>query len=224
VAGSKLNDPEELKKLLGRNPRRAIRASRDPFIVMARKIEPLQSALREKDESQVEAVVRDNSARIAKARFAVYGKEAYPDATFTLRLSYGTVASYPAMGTLVQPFTTLHGLFDRFEGWGGTKSNLERDAWLLPQKWLDAKPRLTLTTPYNFVSDTDIIGGNSGSPLVDRRGEIVGLAFDGNWEGNAGRFYYDGRANRTVSVDVRGIREMLDKVYGATALLEELGI
>ena len=220
VNGSKLHDPEEIKRLLGDSAN--ISASQDPFIVMARKIEPLQRALRERQEKEVDAVVRDHAARIARARFAVYGKETYPDATFTLRLTYGTVAPYPAMGTMVQPFTTMHGLFDRFEGWGGTTFNLERDTWLLPQKWLDSKPRLNLATPYNFVSTTDIIGGNSGSPVIDRYGELVGLAFDGNWEGNAGRFYYDGRANRTVSVDARGILEMLEKVYGAKALLDEL--
>jgi len=220
VNGSKLHDPEEVKRLLSNDAN--ISRSQDTFIVMARKIDPLQRALREKQEREVDAVVRDHAARIARARFAVYGKETYPDATFTLRLTYGAVAPYPAMGTMVQPFTTMHGLFDRFEGWGGTTFNLDRNTWLLPQKWLDSKPRLNLATPYNFVSTTDIIGGNSGSPVIDRHGELVGLAFDGNWESNAGRFYYDGRANRTVSVDARGIVEMLEKVYEAKALLNEL--
>jgi hypothetical protein len=228
VQSSKLHDAEEIKRLLAKgNARaasRAVSASKDHFILLARKIDPMQKALREKQETQVESVIRDNMARIARARFAIYGKETYPDATFTLRLSYGTVAPYPAMGTMVQPFTTMHGLFDRFEGWGGTGYDLGRDTWILPQKWLDAKPSLALATPYNFVSNNDIIGGNSGSPVIDRQGEIAGLAFDGNWESNAGRFYYDGRANRTVSVDARGIKEMLDKVYGAKELLAELGL
>jgi len=222
VRASKLHDPEEVKRMLGDDAHEVIANSQDPFIIIARAIDPLQRALREKQEKQVEAVVKDHAARIARARFAVYGKETYPDATFSLRLTYGTVSPYPAMGTLIQPFTTMHGLFDRFEGWGGTEFNLDRDAWLLPKKWLDAKPRLKLSTPYNFISTTDIIGGNSGSPVINRRGELVGLAFDGNWESNAGRFYYDGRANRTVSVDARGIVEMLEKVYEATALLEEI--
>jgi hypothetical protein len=228
ISSSKLHDPEEIKRLLGngnaRAASRAISNSKDLFILLARKIDPMQRALREKQETQVEAVIRDNMARIARARFVIYGKEAYPDATFSLRLSYGTVAPYPAMGTMVQPFTTMHGLFDRFEGWGGADYNLDRVAWLLPQKWLDAKSRLALATPYNFVSNNDIIGGNSGSPAIDRHGEIVGLVFDGNWESNAGRFYYDGRVNRTVSVDARGIKEMLDKVYEAKELLAELGL
>jgi len=223
VAATKLHNPEEVKKLIAGGPN-AIKASNDPFLVMARAIDPMQKALADKQAAQVDAVIRDHSARIARAKFEVYGKDTYPDATFTLRLSYGTVAHYPAMGTLVQPFTTMHGLFDRFEGWGGTAYNLDRDKWLLPQKWLDAKPRMELKTPYNFASTNDIIGGNSGSPVVDRHGELVGLAFDGNMESNAGRFYYDGRANRTVSVDARAIREMLDKVYGADALLKELGL
>ena len=224
VNSSRLHDPAEIKKWLDAAKEGGHSDDTDPFIQMAIKISPMQRALQEKYDSQVNAVIRDHGARIARAKFEVYGKEAYPDATFSLRLSYGTVAPYPAMGTLVQPFTTMHGLFDRFEGWGGTDHNLERDTWLLPQKWLEAKPRLDLGTKYNFVSTNDIIGGNSGSPVIDKNAEIVGLAFDGNWESNAGRFYYDGRANRTVSVDVRGIREMLDKVYGAEAILKEIGL
>jgi hypothetical protein len=222
VASSRLHDPEEIKKLIVGGPD-AIRASQDPFIIMAKAIDPLQKALADK-RAQADAVIKDHAVRIAKAKFEIHGRDTYPDATFTLRLSYGTVAPYPAMGTLVQPFTTMHGLFDRFEGWGGADYNLGRDTWLLPKKWLDAKPRLDLRTPYNFVSTNDIIGGNSGSPVIDRQGELVGLAFDGNMESNAGRFYYDGRANRTVSVDVRAIHEMLYKVYGADALLCELGL
>jgi len=221
VATSKLYDPEEIKKLSAGGPD-AIKTSNDPFLTMARVIDPMQKALADKQAIMVDAVILDHAARIARAKFEVYGRDTYPDATFTLRLSYGTVAHYPAMGTLVQPFTTMHGLFDRFEGWGGANYNLDRTQWLLPKKWLDAKPHMDLKTPYNFASTNDIIGGNSGSPVVDRQGELVGLAFDGNMESNAGRFYYDGRANRTVSVDARGIREMLDKVYGANALLAEL--
>jgi len=224
VSSTKLHDPEEIAMLLGDGKGKAIFNSKDPFIVLARKIDPLQRALREKQETRVDTIIKDHAARIARARFVIYGEDVYPDATFTLRLTYGTVAPYPAMGTYLQPFTTMHGLFDRFEGWGGTDYNLRRNTWLLPQKWLDAKPRLELATPYNFVSTTDIVGGNSGSPVIDRHGELVGLAFDGNWESNAGRFYYDGRANRTVSVDARGIAEMLKKVYRVESLLNELGI
>ena len=131
-------------------------------------------------------------------------------------------AGYPANGTLIQPFTTLHGLFDRFEGWGGTAFNLGRDTWRLGPRWLDAKPHLDLATPYNFASTHDIIGGNSGSPVVDTRGELVGLAFDGNLESLGGRYFYDGRANRTVNVDARAILEVLRKVYDAGHVADEL--
>jgi len=224
VNGTKLHDPEEIALLLADGKGKAISKSKDPFIVLARKIDPLQRELREKRETRVDTIINDHSARIARARLAIFGKDAYPDATFTLRMTYGAIAPYPAMGTHVQPFTTMHGLFDRFEGWGGTEYNLKRNTWLLPKKWLDAKPGLGLATPYNFVSTTDFIGGNSGSPVIDRHGELVGLAFDGNWESNAGRFYYDGRANRTISVDARGMAEMLKKVYRAESLLDELRI
>jgi hypothetical protein len=143
-------------------------------------------------------------------------------ATFTLRFSYGTVEAYPANGTLVQPFTTMHGLFDRFEGWGGTRTNLQRENWRLPERWLSRRAKLDLTTPYNFITSNDIIGGNSGSPVVDAKGELVGLAFDGNMESLSGRYYYEGRTNRTVSVDARAILEVLTKIYEAPHLVAEL--
>jgi len=122
------------------------------------------------------------------------------------------VDSYAANGTLIQPFTTLHGLMDRFEGWGGTTFNLDRDTWRLPERWLARRNKLDLRTPYNFAHTADIIGGNSGSPVVDLKGELVGLAFDGNIESLPGRYYYDGRGNRTVSVDARAILEGLKEI------------
>jgi hypothetical protein len=221
VSGSRLQDPLEVKRLL-EGGKAALEASQDSMITLARKLDPIQRRLRERSERLVEGPLREHAARIARARFAVYGKDTYPDATFTLRLSYGTVKGYPANGTLMQPFTTLHGLFDRFEGWGGTTFNLDRDTWRLPARWLERKDRLELRTPYNLVTTNDIIGGNSGSPLVDRKGEVVGLAFDGNTESHAGRYYYDGRANRTVCVDARAIKEVLSKVFDAGILVDEL--
>jgi len=132
------------------------------------------------------------------------------------------VDSYAANGTLIQPFTTLHGLMDRFEGWGGTTFNLDRDTWRLPERWLKRRNKLNLFTPYNYVTTNDITGGNSGSPIVNRAGELVGLAFDGNIESLPGRYYFDGRANRTLSVDPRAIVEVLDKVFDAPHLVKEL--
>jgi len=221
VSGSKLQDPLEVKRLL-EGGKAALEASQDSMLALARKLDPIQRGLRERSERLVEGPLREHAARIARARFAVYGKETYPDATFTLRLSYGTVKDYPANGTRMQPFTTLHGLFDRFEGWGGTTFNLDRDTWRLPARWLERKDKLDLRTPYNLITTNDIIGGNSGSPLLDRKGELVGLAFDGNTESHGGRYYYDGRANRTVCVDARAIKEVLAKVFDANNLVDEL--
>ncbi len=221
VSGSKLQDPLEVKRLL-EGGQSALEASQDSMLALARRLDPLQRSLRERSERLVEGPLREHAARIARARFAIYGKDTYPDATFTLRLSYGTVKDYPANGTRMQPFTTLHGLFDRFEGWGGTTFNLDRDTWRLPARWLARKDRLELRTPYNLITTNDIIGGNSGSPLLDRKGELVGLAFDGNTESHGGRYYYDGRANRTVCVDARAIQEVLAKVFDAKILMDEL--
>ena len=221
VVGSKLQDPNEVKRLLeGGAP--ALAASTDSMVVLARQLDPIQRQVREQQERLVEGPLREHAARIARARFAIYGKDTYPDATFTLRLSYGTVKDYPANGTLVQPFTTLLGLFDRYEGWGGSGFNVERDTWRLPARWLERKGSLDLRTPYNFITTNDIIGGNSGSPVVDRKGDLVGLAFDGNLESLGGRYYYEGRTNRTVCVDARAIREVLTKIYDAAPLVQEL--
>ncbi len=221
VAGTRLQDPSEVRRLL-EGGATAMASCQDPMVALARRLDPLQRALREQREKLVEGPLREHGDRIARARFALYGKLTYPDATFTLRLTYGAVETYPANGTLVQPFTTLGGLFDRFVGWGGTTHNLQRDTWRLPQRWLDRRSVLDPDTPYNFASSHDIIGGNSGSPVVDAKGELVGLAFDGNLESLGGPYYYDGRTNRTVSVDIRAIREVLAKVLEGAAILKEL--
>ncbi|MBP1772334.1 MAG: dipeptidyl-peptidase 7 [Holophagaceae bacterium] len=178
--------------------------------------------LRKKQEDQVASVITEHGTRIAKARFAVYGKNTYPDATFTLRLSYGAVAEYKANGTLIQPFTTFGGLFDRYDGWGGNAAKAHNGAWTLPQRWVDKRGALDASLPFNFAHKVDIIGGNSGSPVIDKKGELVGLIFDGNIESLPGNYFYDEAVNRGVSVDARAITHALDKVYGATALVAEL--
>ncbi|MBI4913888.1 MAG: S46 family peptidase [Acidobacteria bacterium] len=220
VEGTKLGDAA-VRKALVEGGKKAIAESADPMIVLARKIEPEALKLRKKQDD-VAAVISEHASRIANARFAVYGKSRYPDATSSLRLSFGPVASYPANGTLIQPFTTFHGLFDRYEGWGGNAARAENGAWTLPQRWLDRKSKLNLDTPFNFVHAVDIIGGNSGSPVVNVRGELVGLIFDGNIESNAGRYFYDARVNRGVSVDARAILESLEKVMDAGHLVKEI--
>lgn len=166
-----------------------------------------------------QAVINEHLARIAQARFKVYGTSTYPDATFTLRLSYGKVETYPANGTLMQPFTTFAGLYDRAAAWG---EKAEDGSWKLPARWKERRAKLNLFTPYNFITTNDITGGNSGSPVVDRNGELVGLAFDGNIESLPGRYYFDGRANRTLCVDLRGIVEALGKVFDASHLVKEV--
>ncbi len=166
-----------------------------------------------------QAIISEHQVRIAKARFAVYGASTYPDATGTLRLSYGTIETYPMVGTLAQPFTTFAGLFDRASAWG---PKAEEGSWALPSRWLQRRDKLDLTTPYNYITTNDITGGNSGSPIVDRQGEVIGLAFDGNIESLPGRYYFDGRANRTLSVDTRAIVEALGKVFDAPHLVKEL--
>lgn len=220
VEGTQLRDAAYRKSLV-EGGRKAIAESTDPMVVLARKIEPITLALRKKQDA-LQAVIAEHGSRIAKARFAVYGKEKYPDATGSLRLTYGAVATYPANGTLVQPFTTFLGLFDRYEGWGGNAAKAEKGAWTLPQRWLDAKSRLKLETPFNFITSNDITGGNSGSPVVDRKGELVGLVFDGNIESNAGRYFFDPKVNRAVCVDARAITEALEKVMDAPHLAKEL--
>ena len=200
----------------------AIEKSTDPMILLARKLDPLGRELRKKQEDEITSVISENASRIAKARFAVYGKSTYPDATFTLRLTYGPVEGYPGNGTLIQPFTTFGGLFDRYDGWGGNAANAHDGAWALPARWVKARKLLNPSTPFDFVHAVDIIGGNSGSPVVDKKGELVGLIFDGNIESLPGNYFYDEKVNRGVSVDARAILEALNKVYGAKALAAEL--
>ncbi len=217
LAGSRLADPSVRRALVEGDPK-AILESTDPALALVRQLSPRLEEIQQRQQA-LQSVIMENLTRIAKARFAVYGTSTYPDATFTLRLSYGSVETYPSAGTLAQPFTTFAGMYDRAAAWG---PKAEEGSWELPARWLERRDKLDLFTPYNFISNNDIIGGNSGSPVVDKRGELVGLAFDGNIESNAGRFYFDSRMNRCLSVDARAIVEALDKVYDAKRLVAEL--
>jgi hypothetical protein len=154
--------------------------------------------------------------KLARARFEVYGRSLPPDATFTLRLSYGTVKGFPAEGTRFPPFTTFHGLLDRSIAHGG------REPWALAPRWAEKTGALDLATKLNFASTNDLIGGNPGSPVVDRDGEFVGIVFDGSIHSLAWNYYFSDERARAVSVDVRGIVEALRGVYGADALVCEL--
>ncbi len=215
IDGSKLADPAVRKQLFEGGPA-AIAQSTDPLIVLMRDIDPRARELRKQYEDKVDAVIRLNSTKIAKARFAIYGTSSYPDATFTLRLSYGTIKGYEQNGKFIAPYTTIGGAFEHAAA-NGNNGDFE-----LPQSWEDAKSKLNLQTPLNFVHTSDIIGGNSGSPTVNRKGEVVGIIFDGDIQSLSWDFAYDDRQGRAVSVDSRAIIEALRKIYHANALADEL--
>ena len=214
VDGTKLADPAFRKSLI-ESGEADVAASTDPMIVTARRLNPVvreSIQKRQKLSSQLTPL----GEKLGEARFLVYGKDAYPDATFTLRLSYGTVAGYPYNGTIAPPVTTFWGLYDRAASFGN-KAPFD----LTPREEA-ARSTIRLSTPYNFVSTNDIIGGNSGSPVVNREGELVGLVFDGNIESMAGDYVYEGERNRTVAVHSAGMLEGVRKFYHADALADEL--
>jgi len=212
VQGSQLGDPAVRRKLF-EGGSKAIAASNDPMIEMARRIDSDGRAIRSRYEADVESVERRAGEQIARARFEAWGKEVYPDATFTLRLSYGAVEGYEENGRRIHPITTIRGLYERATG---------EDPYELAPSWIEAKDRVDLDTPLNFVTTNDIIGGNSGSPVINRDAEIVGLIFDGNIQSLGGEYGFDPRVNRAVAVHGEGMLEALEKVYGADAILEEL--
>jgi hypothetical protein len=189
----------------------------DPMIRFMASVDDQARAARKAWEDQVDAPQKIAYGKIAAARFAAFGDSVYPDATFTLRMSYGTVRGWTAEdGTEVPAFTTLGGTFDR------AKARAGDPAFELPKSWLDARAKIDAATPFNFVSTNDIIGGNSGSPIVDADGEVVGLIFDGNLDSLAGDVVFDGTRNRATSVDARGMLEAMRKVYGADSLVDEM--
>jgi hypothetical protein len=215
VDGTKLADPAVRKALLD-GGEAAVAASADPMIVSARRADPILREAQRRIHDTVTSVLTPAGEKLGQARFLIYGKDAYPDATFTLRLSYGTVEGYPYNGTIAPPFTTFYGLYDR------AASFSNKPPFDLTAKEAAGRDKLDLSTPLDFVATGDIIGGNSGSPVVNRDGELVGLIFDGNIESMAGDFVYDGAKNRAVAVHSSGMIEGLRKLYGAGALADEL--
>jgi hypothetical protein len=215
IDGTKLGDPAFRKSLLD-GGEAAVAASTDPMIVAARRTDPIVRATTKRIRDTYGSVLTKEGEKLGKARFLVYGKDAYPDATFTLRLSYGTVTGYPYNGTIAPPVTTFYGLYDR----AASFSNMP--PYDLTPKEVAGRDKLNLSTPFDFVCTGDIIGGNSGSPVVNRDGELVGLIFDGNIESMAGDFVYDGTKNRAVAVHSAGMIEGLRKLYNAGALADEL--
>lgn len=214
IAGSTLADPR-VRVALYEGGRKAVAASKDPMIALARAIDDEARALRKTYENEVEGPEQQAQRAIADARFAVYGTSIYPDATFTLRLSYGAVQGWTENGERVEPFTYLSRLYERATG---------SPPFALPKSWLDAKPRLDLQTRANFVTTNDIVGGNSGSPVVNANGEIVGLIFDGNIHSIAGSYWFDPEMNRAVAVHPAFIREAFEEVYEAPDIARELQV
>ena len=215
VDGTKMGDAAFRKSLLD-GGEAAVAASTDPMIVAARRVEPILRETNRRIRDTISSVLTPAGEKLGKARFLVYGKDAYPDATFTLRLSYGAVDGYPYNGTIAPPFTTFYGLYDR------AASFSNKPPFDLTPKQAAGRDKIDLSTPLDFVTTNDIIGGNSGSPVVNRDCELVGLVFDGNIESLAGDFVYDGSKNRTVAVHSAGMIEGLRKLYGADALDDEL--
>jgi len=215
IDGTKLGDPAVRKALLD-GGEAAVAASTDPMIAAARRVDPIVRETTRRIRDTISSVTTPAGEKLGNARFLVYGKDAYPDATFTLRLSYGTVDGFPYNGTIAPPFTTFYGLYDR------AASFSNKPPFDLTAKEAAGRDKLDLTTPLDFVSTGDIIGGNSGSPVVNRNGELVGLIFDGNIESLAGDFVYDGTKNRAVAVHSAGMIEGLRKLYSTGALADEL--
>jgi hypothetical protein len=215
IRGTKLNDPA-VRKSLAEGGQAAVDASTDPLVALARKVDPFFREIRKQYEDTVESAVTGASEKIAKARFAIYGKSVYPDATFTLRLAYGTVKGYPMNGTEAPPKTTFYGLYDRSVGFSN------KPPFNLTPRFVERRDKIDLATPLNFVMTADIIGGNSGSPVINRNGEFVGIIFDGNIESLTGNFVYLEESNRAVAVESAAVIEALRKVYDAPALANEL--
>jgi hypothetical protein len=215
IRGTKLTDPAA-RKALAEGGEAAVSASTDPLVVLARKADPFFRELRKQFEEDVESVTTAAEEKIAKARFEIYGKSVYPDATFTLRLAYGTVKGYAMNGTKAPSKTTFYGLYDR------SASFDNKPPFNLMPRFVQRKDKVNMSTPLDFVATADIIGGNSGSPVINKNGEFVGIIFDGNIESLTGNFVYLEESNRAVAVHSAAIIEALRKLYDAPLLAAEL--
>lgn len=213
VDGTKLTNPA-LRIRLFNGGAKAIDASQDPLLVFIRRLNGPAGKALDDDDNNVQAVITQNAALIAQARFALYGTSLYPDGTLTPRVSYGQIEGYEQNGKFVAPFTTFAGAFARANG---------EEPFKLPPSWLNAAPAIDMSTDLDIALSTDIAGGDSGSPVIDRAGQITGLVFDTDIQGLGGDFGYDGTVNRTVAVDITALKLALTKIYHADRLAKELG-
>jgi hypothetical protein len=215
VQGTKLDDVAFRRKLADGGAE-AIEQCKDPLIQLALLVDPESRSLRQV-EDEIEEERRQAYAQIAEALFATQGTSTYPDATFTLRLAFGTVKGYEENGEQLPPWTSFAGAFEH------EKAHDAKDPWLLPKRWHDRKSDVPSDTQFDFVSTADIIGGNSGSPVVNRDLELVGLIFDGNLQSLTGDYYFSDVQDRAISVSSQAIQTALRDIYGATRIAEELG-
>jgi hypothetical protein len=215
IHGTTLKDVA-VRKRLADGGLKAIQESNDPMIQLARQIDPESRKIRQTFEQQVDEPQRQAYSKIANARFAVYGSSIYPDATFTLRLAFGEAKGYTEQGEKIPWATTLGGSYEH------AAEHNNKEPFELPKIWNERKAQLKLSTPFNFVSTADIIGGNSGSPVINRQGELVGIIFDGNIESLILDYIYTDQVSRAVAVHSSGILEALRKVYDANRLVTEL--
>ena len=202
-----------VRKTLWEADSATLAASSDPLLKFVASYDAEARAARKRFEEEVKGPMKKQQERLAQARFAVFGTDNYPDATFTLRLSYGRVVGWEENGTVVPPFTNFAGAYQRHSG---------AEPFALPATWLKAKDRVDLKTPFNFVTNNDIIGGNSGSPMVNQKGEVIGLVFDGNIHSLGGEYGFDPRINRTVAVHSQALLEAMDKIYPAAHVAAEI--
>jgi Peptidase S46 len=215
IQGTKLGEVAERKRLY-EGGAKSVDASTDSMILLAKLVDGEARAERKVMETEVDEVKRQAYAEIAHAKFAVEGASNYPDATFSLRLAFGTVKTYLENGKTIPAMTTVAGLYER------SKEHDNKSPFDLPKRWIERKDKLDLSTPYNFICTADIIGGNSGSPVINKHAEVVGIIFDGNIQSLVLDFVYTDDQARAVSVDSRGIIEALRKVYDAGVLADEL--
>jgi hypothetical protein len=215
IRGTKLADVK-VRRQLAEGGLKAIEASKDPMIELALLLDKPAREIRKEYEQKVEEPQRAAYGKLANARFAVLGEDTCPDATFSLRLAYGVVKGYRQDGELLPPWTTLGGAFKY------AKEHGSKDPFALPKSWLEHEKDLNLSTPFNFVCTADIIGGNSGSPVVDREGRLVGIIFDGNLPSLVWDYVYSNVEGRAIAVHGSAIFEALQHVYDARALVDEL--